>query len=387
MVDGNYDNGSGVSVQGSESKGPDSAGKVREKCAINYQPLTTQLQPIAYSLRPWLNPRTAINFFIVVFLFLFSTAAVGAQDLKSMQNLYQVVRTGMLKFRVVSGRMSLDDSRIGNIQTANNFGKQQDMLSVQSAGGDTVLTYSWSDGKQQLFIEASNVSKVRIRFLKIKDDLPAPVEFMQPLQGKTVLKVGPEDKQQVYSGSSLWHLFLAYPAETKQHLVPLLELVHPNWKLPELASAVESELIRKAGRNDASDRQRWAELVGQLGDESFAKRQTADRAIRTADPAVLNYLQQLDFSKLDAEQRFRIRRIIEDLSERLGDDSPDQVASWLSDDASIWLILLSRPEAATRRKAAGQLATLLGESIGVDPEAEPATQKTQIEELRKRIEK
>ena len=319
-------------------------------------------------------------------VFLVWAAAAGAQDLKSMQNLNQVVRTGLIKFRVVSGRVSLDGSRVGNIQTANNFNRQQDILSLQSDSGDTVLSYNWSNGKQQLSIEASNVSKLRIRYSGMGDDPQIPLEFYQLLQAKTVLKVGPEGKQQIYSASSIWHLFLAYPAETRQYLAPLLEVLHPNWKLSESAAAVEIELLRKAGGNDTSDRKRWASLIDQLGDESFAKRQAADRAIRAADPAVLNYLQQLDFSRLDAEQQFRVRRIIEALSERFGEDSPEQVATWLAGDASAWLILLTRPEAPTRRQAARQLTAMLDGPIPVDPEADPSTQKPQIEQLRLRIE-
>ena len=313
-------------------------------------------------------------------------ASAGAQDLKTMQNLNQVVRTGLVQFRVIAGRVSLDCSRVNNYQTANNFDKQQDSLSIQSDDSDAVLSYNWTNGKQQLSIEVSNVSKVRIRYSGKGDDPQVPVEFNQPKQAKTTLKVGPEGKQQIYSAPNLWQLFLAYPAETKKYLAPLLELLHPDWKLSESAASLEIELLRRAGNNETEDRKHWSALVEQLGDESFAKRQAADRAIRAADPAVLNYLQQLDFSRLDAEQQFRVRRIIEALSERLGDDSPEQTASWLAGDPSIWLILLGRSEAATRRQAVGQLVAMLGGPIGVDPEADPSTQKTQMEQLRLRIE-
>lgn len=322
------------------------------------------------------------NVLIAVAFFAWAAAA-GAQDLKNMQYLNQVVRTGLLKFRVISGRISLDGSRTGPIQYANTF----EQLSVsQSDGGETAFSYHWTNNKKQLSIEVSNVSKIRLRYGGKGDDAQIPVEFYQPLQAKVALKVGPEEKQQIYSAPSLWHLFLAYPAETKQHLVPLLELLHPNWKLSESAAAVEEELLRKADRNEISDPKRWAALVEQLGDDSFAKRQAADRAIRSADPAVLSFLQQLDFSRLDAEQQFRVRRIIEALSERLGDDLPEQVAAWLATDASAWLILLSRSEAVTRRQAARQLVALLGGPIPVDPEADPSTQKVQTEQLRLRIE-
>ncbi len=324
----------------------------------------------------------------------------GAQDLRTMQGLNQVVRTGLLRFRVVSGRVSLESSRAGNIQTANNFDKQQESLSIQVDGDDTRLLYNWSNGKQQLSIEVSNGSKVRIRYGGKGDDTQVPVEFYQPLQAKTVLMVGAEGKQQVYGAADLWHLLMAYPAETKRHLEPLLDLLHPNWKLSESAASAEAELLRKVGGDETSDRARWEEfvkkagddrkhwaaLVEQLGDDSFAKRQAADLALRVLDPAVLSYLQQLDFGRLDAEQRFRVHRIIEDISDRLGDDSPEQVASWLAGDPSVWLILLARPDAATRRQAARQLVAMLGGPIPVDPEAEPSTQKTQLEQLRLRIE-
>ncbi|MGD0652840.1 MAG: hypothetical protein ABSA16_00715 [Thermoguttaceae bacterium] len=310
-------------------------------------------------------------------------AAAEGQDLKTMQYLNMVVSAGSLRFRVVSGRVSLDAAHAGFIQYANT---SEQISVLQSDGGDTTLSYNWTNGKKQLSIEASNVSKVHIRYGGKGDDPQIPVEFSQPLHGKTVLKVGPEGKQRIYSAPNLWHLFLAYPAETKQYLVPLLALLHPNWRLSESAAEVEVELLRKAHGNETLDRRHWAALVEQLGDESFARRQAADRAIRAADPAVLNYLQQLDFSRLDAEQQFRVRRIIEALSERLGDDTPEQTASWLSGDPSVWLILLNRSEAATRRQAVGQLTAMLGGPIPVDPEADPATQKTQLEQLRLRIE-
>ncbi len=97
------------------------------------------------------------------------------------------------------------------------------------------------------------------------------------------------------------------------------------------------------------------------------------------------FLEELDFSRLDAEQQFRAGRITEALRERLGEDSPQQAASWLAGDATVWFSLLSRSEVATRRQAARQLSAMLGGPIPVDPDADPATQKTQLEQLRQRI--
>jgi hypothetical protein len=322
----------------------------------------------------------------IVLAILAWAAAAGAQELRTMTSLYQAVRSGWVQFHVVSGRVSLDTSREINYRSANNLFKQHDQIAIQSINGEIFLTYNWSNDKRQLAIEISNVSKVHISYTGKGDEALIPVDFLQPAQGNTILTIGAEDKRQVYSAPSLWHLFLAYPRETKQHLEPLLELLNPNWKLSETAQAVEIELLRKAVGNEASLQKHWEELVEQLGDERFSTRQAADRALRAANPAVLNYLRQLDFSRLDAEQQFRVRRIIEALSEQLGDDTPEQVANWLAGDASVWLVLLSRPEVATRRLAARRLTSILGAPIPVDPEADPAAQKTQLEQLRLRIE-
>ncbi len=204
----------------------------------------------------------------------------GAQDLKILPNLHQAVRSGWLQFRIVSGRISLDNSPVGNFQSANNFGQQQDQISIQSDNGETVFNYRWSNNKRQFSIEVSKVSKLHITLAGKGDESVIPVEYYQPLQGKFLLKVGAEGKQQVYPAASLWHLFLAYPQEAKQYLEPLLELLHPKWRISESAAAVEIELLRMIGSKEISPRKHWAELVEQLGDESFAKRQAADRALR-----------------------------------------------------------------------------------------------------------
>ena len=105
-----------------------------------------------------------------------------------------------------------------------------------------------------------------------------------------------------------------------------------------------------------------------------------------------NYLRRLDLCQLDDEQQVRIRRIV-DVPLRFdnarvqtgSDETADEIAMRLATDPAAWLILLERPDKATRRVAAKQLADLLGEPIGVDPAADPATQTKQREQLRAKI--
>ena len=153
-------------------------------------------------------------------------------------------------------------------------------------------------------------------------------EFIQPATGPVSLKVGSQDVRE-YRAASLWHLCVAEPAECRQSLLPLLNLLQPNWDLVKTGDEVRAVLLRMADGGNRPDQKRWAQWVRQLGDNQFSKREAADRQLREAGRAVVVYLQQLDPSRLDAEQRFRIRRIINALTAASGDDSPEQVASWL----------------------------------------------------------
>ena len=102
---------------------------------------------------------------------------------------------------------------------------------------------------------------------------------------------------------------------------------------------------------------------------------------------MLGYLNRLNMSQLDAEQKSRLRRIIRDLSTQTGEDTPEHVASMLIEDPLVWLALLSRPEESTRQAAVQQLTVLLNMPIAVDPKAEPESQAKARDELRKQIEK
>ena len=81
-----------------------------------------------------------------------------------------------------------------------------------------------------------------------------------------------------------------------------------------------------------------------------------------------------------------MRRIIELCHGQTTADTAEQAAAQLVGDPLVWLALLDRPQEPTRRAAAKQLAALTGEPIGIDPAADPATQKAQREKLRVKLE-
>jgi hypothetical protein len=321
-----------------------------------------------------------------IILLLGSTAA-WAQDRNAMTTLNAAIRGQWVQFNIVGGRVNLQGAQVGPIQTGPPVStNRKDQLNIRTENGETSMTYEWLNAKDQFTIDACGSVRVCVRRVPKNDPQGTTVEFAQKPQGKSVLTLETEGKQQVLAGDSLWHLFILYPDQARRYLAPLMQTLQPSWKLAETADAIEKELLRNADNTLVLDRSNWSRWVAQLGDENFARRQAADRALRAANPALLVYLQQLDFERLDAEQQFRIRRIIETLSVKISSDTPEQVASWMTGDPEIWLAFLSRPDVATRRIAAKQLAAMLEGPIPVDPAADPASQKAQFDQLRAQLE-
>jgi hypothetical protein len=301
--------------------------------------------------------------------------------------LNSAVQSHWLRLVIDGGRLSLEGSRLGNFQqTTNNGPRGKEELSVRNDGGSPALTYERTNASERLMIEISESDRVRIIRTPKANSEVLPIEFLQSPNENITLTIGAADKQATFHAASLWHLMISHPQECAQYLIPCLELLQHDWHLADTVAKVEDKLVSGADGSAAATRTRWAALVEQLGDNRYAKREAADRTLRMADPTVLGYLRQLDTRCLDAEQQFRVRRIIAALSSQLSDESPDQVAMSLSEDPEIWLALLSRPDAAKRQVAARQLSAILGESIPVDPHADPVSQQSQLRQLQTRIE-
>ena len=127
------------------------------------------------------------------------------------------------------------------------------------------------------------------------------MEYLQIPDGPVSLSGEFAGVRKVYQAPSLWHLAMAHPEECKQHLFPLLGFL-PVLQRIEQTSSVENELLAEAAVHEIPSRQRLRELIRQLGDDHFAKREAADRQLRTLGAWVSWPLRQLDPQELDAEQ-------------------------------------------------------------------------------------
>ena len=197
-----------------------------------------------------------------------------------MPTLNSAIRGQWVQFNIVVGRIMLQNSPVGPIDTGPNTASRKDHLSIQAENGETALVYEGANNKEQFNIDACGNSRLTLRRVPKNDPQAIAVEFRQEPRGKSVLLLGPEGKQQILVADSLWHLFLLYPEQSRKHLAPLLQTLQPNWRLAETADAIERALGHNGDVAVSYDRANWGRWVAQLGDENFARREAADRELR-----------------------------------------------------------------------------------------------------------
>jgi hypothetical protein len=300
-----------------------------------------------------------------------------------VKNLDDASRRGLLCVGLESGRMKVQVIRLPPTAPGPTSKPQDEQLTVRNSGGDFSIEYVKPGADRRVSIEIG-VSSGRVHIVQEPEagaDV-LPVEFTQPACGPLSLAVGAKQSRRVIHGESLWHLMIGYPEVCRQHLLPLLRLIDSRWDPGKLAADLEEDLIQLAGSQDAPDRRHWDALVAQLRDERYTRREAADRQLRASGRIAIHYLRGLDPARLDAEQKFRVRRIIAALDTSEGIDTPDHVASWLAGDPSIWLGLLSRDSESTRRLAFQQLSSLLDKPLVFDPAADEKTRQSQVERIR-----
>jgi len=329
------------------------------------------------------SARTPLSAVCVLML---GSALVAAESRPQAPKLVDAVSRGWIRPRLVWGRFAFSGIRPGLTTRVAQGDQSGETLAITASGQDfTALYRSAPSSPEDLVVEITAGSQLRIQRRPRGEADFAPVEFEQPDEGPLRLVVEQPCQKRVVRAPSLWHLLVKEPQACREHLIPLLTLLDGHSNLEGKANELESLLLRGAATGEPPDPTRWATLIEQLGDDRFARREAADRELRALGRVVLTYLRRLDRGRLDAEQQYRIERIVDHLSQDVTSDTVEDVAPWLAGDAVVWLDLLARDDESIRRLAAQRLKALLGEAIAVDPAADAATRAEQIERLRARI--
>ncbi|HEV3418334.1 MAG TPA: hypothetical protein VG056_16030 [Pirellulales bacterium] len=307
-----------------------------------------------------------------------------------LPNLSQRPELQSVRFGVYGGRLQAFASEaMVERETSSDLGasRREKLQLSTNADQDATIQYELSAGSEQLTVEVVEGQQFTITLRPTPDAKGGPaIEFCQPKDGPITLSVSDRGTTRQLKGASLWHLLLADPQICRQHLLPLLEMFRPDWRLGETAQAIEVQMLRTAAEYRPETLQSWGALVADLASDRFVDRQRAERELRAAMPTVIPYLRSLDHRRLDFEQSSRIQQLV-DSTDSDEEDRPDSVATDLMADRRVWLTLLDRPGVSSRRAAAGQLSFLFGETIQFDPTAAQSVRQRQLAALRTRVER
>jgi hypothetical protein len=197
---------------------------------------------------------------------------------------------------------------------------------------------------------SSTRETTRVRFVQEPD---------QPLQ--LTVQSG-ESPLVAYEAASLWHLLLIHPEVCRTHLYELLRTLMPNRNLEAERNELRVRLLAGDTAGQFVSRQQVADLVAQTADREFRVRQHASRELRGLGHAALAFLEDLEHTSLDPEQRWRVRSTRESIVANLT-DAPGRVAVWLVNDESIWLGLRNDEDESCRQLAERQLARICDRPI------------------------
>jgi hypothetical protein len=292
-----------------------------------------------------------------------------------------------LKLEIAGGRLSLRSDRCTQSRLRAESPEQaavRQSLAVEMAPRGIVLRYERADAAGHVQLEADERRLTLSRLAaEPASSASCDVRYVQPASGKITLTLG-GPRPRTIAADDLWQLLLAERELCREHLLPLLVEVAPQWDLDGTLDAIERRLVAGAGRDVLTELQQWQRWVDELASPEFVHRQAADRDLRGCGQPVLAFLRQCEARRgagqLDAEQRRRVRAILIDLPDGRA-DCAQRVASWLAGDRRVWLALLSRGDLEQRIAAAEHLSRLCNKPVAFNPEAPPPERDAQLAAL------
>ncbi|HEY4308007.1 MAG TPA: hypothetical protein VGN12_01025 [Pirellulales bacterium] len=292
----------------------------------------------------------------------------------------------IFQLRVMSGRISASGPTTHRNLTSNtNQDRSRERLTIDLKGGRPDVTYERIAPDERFVIDIDDGTKVSAQMIPRSMSDRAAVNFLQPVDGPLVLTVSTDSESKRYQAATVWHLMLIEPEVCREHLLPLLEVLRPAWKLGEQSEEIENLLCHGKEGRPAIRHYSWQQLIGELASNRYVERERAERQLHALGPIILPFLRSQEPPALDPEQAFRIRRLLRELSPDAGEDTSERVVAWLTEDASVWFALLRRDDEGVRYIATERLSGLLNTRVDFDPAASNAVRDHQWAELRQRF--
>lgn len=311
----------------------------------------------------------------------------AAEDVPANLSLFEKVRAQGARASVVGGRIQLVSPRSNGTSSYSSSGNDfsERLTFGRNMTGLPTVDYTRSDSQRDFAVRVSNGVEARIRLVPKDNSKVTAMEFVQSAGRPIEFTIGAGQESRTYRAAGLWHFMLLHPPEVSARLLPLISVLNKDWELEKRLEQIEAALLETSVEDELRDRARWDELIRQLADDRFSQRESADRELREIGQVALAHLERLDRETLDAEQFYRVRRIVQALAQRTDTDSPQHVARRLAGDPAVWLVVLSRDDEAARKTALHWLESLLEKPIEFDSAADPQTRAEQLARLRRQI--
>jgi hypothetical protein len=284
---------------------------------------------------------------------------------------------------IISGRITAHNARYKQRKlsaTSDSPNGTREVFSVSFESQRPEVHYERVAAQESLSVVIVNGDQMEMRHESRTGDELQLLHFVQAAPGLT-LRIANGGKESVYEAPGFWHLALWEPEIFENRLVPLLETLRTNWRLMETVENLEKSLLELASEGYAPPRRHLDQLVRQLGSDCFRDRQAADRELRRQGQSLFSYLEQLDVSSLNTEQRHRLKVIAESLAVFSG-DTPKRTALQLAGDPRAYLMLLERDNVLIRELAAAQIERIQETPIRFDPSAGAQERSEQASRLR-----
>jgi hypothetical protein len=289
----------------------------------------------------------------------------------------------MITARMVSGKFSAICPASNQSMTSNvNLPDRREKLSISLAGGKPSVGYEALTSRERFAITIDQGDALSLQLAPQSEAEGTLIDFSQAATGAIHLTIGSGKEVREIRAQSIWQLMLIEPEACQTHLVPLLQLIRPDWRLKQQADTIEEFLCRTVESQPAANRAVWRQAVTDLASPRFAERERAEQKLLEGGQNVLPLLQVLPRAKLDAEQMYRVRRIVRQVTGAGDEDTPGRVAFWLAEDPRVWHALASRDDVAKRRVAASRLVQILPPPVEFDPEGTAEQRAEQLTRIR-----
>jgi len=284
-----------------------------------------------------------------------------------------------LDVRVVMGQISVStDDPTRNFDMQGRQGDVHERLAIEFAEATLSLDYSLSTPACNYAIRVVDSREVIVRVDPSAGAEQSAILLVQGKSGAVELKIGSGESSRHIKSNSLWHVILAEPEIARQNLIPLLELLRPGWQLLKTAQDIEGRLASWSAPVSAIDAKAIGDLVDLLGNDSFSVREETQRRLVAMGPPVAPWLRSYGVERLDAEQRTRLRLILDTLGGVEEEDTPRGAAGWMASDPITWQLFLRRDDIKQRKLAHERLEKLLGREIPFDPAADESERAKQL---------